>query len=520
MRLTTRYSLAMVLAAALLTPAGFASALGPLEPPVPVYEDEDARARQESAAVAAAGGQTVAVWIHQVDGLEQVRARRFDVAGAPAGEPFLVQSLRIGKVRGPAVAVAPDGSFAVAWAEEDLTGRSKVMGRRYGPAGEAGGVFPVSSSPEHSYANPSLALQPDGALIAVYGRRNSVGSGEVMLRRFGPDGAPPSTESFANHYTVNDEMNPDIAAAADGSFVVVWESHDFVNPARNIFARRFSAAGAPLERDARVNETVGTGWHENPSVVVRGDGSFAVVWTTFAPGFENSDISMRRYASGGAAAGGESRVNLSLPGFQQNPEAALDAAGNLAVVWQNDYVVAPLYARYYGDQSGGGLSIPEQFALEEPEIMGNSPVVVLPAEGRILALWTREADRRTTLQARRFLANLPPTISSLSDLSLAPGASATVSFSVADHERPASQLVVSVATSDQTLLPSAGARLQGAGADRTLTLTAAPDAAGLATVMVSVSDGAQTTATTFSVSIANEGGGSPQHRVHLPLVRR
>ena len=86
--------------------------------------------------------------------------------------------------------------------------------------------------------------------------------------------------------------------------------------------------------------------------------------------------------------------------------------------------------------------------------------------------------------------NQSPTVSPLSDLSLAKNSSsAPISFTVGDAETPASTLAVTVDSTNPGLVTAAGMVLGGSGASRTLTITPAANQTGSATLTVSVSDG-------------------------------
>ena len=77
--------------------------------------------------------------------------------------------------------------------------------------------------------------------------------------------------------------------------------------------------------------------------------------------------------------------------------------------------------------------------------------------------------------------NTPPTISDLPDLTLPNGTwSDPVPFTVGDAETPASQLIVQVTTSNQTLVYPAGFVLGGTDADRTLRVMPNAGASGTA----------------------------------------
>ena len=70
-----------------------------------------------------------------------------------------------------------------------------------------------------------------------------------------------------------------------------------------------------------------------------------------------------------------------------------------------------------------------------------------------------------------------------------------------DADTPADELIVTVQSSNPELIPEEGIALSGSGATRTLVLTPAANLYGFATIVVSVSDGEQTTESTFVLTV-------------------
>lgn len=100
--------------------------------------------------------------------------------------------------------------------------------------------------------------------------------------------------------------------------------------------------------------------------------------------------------------------------------------------------------------------------------------------------------------------NTPPTISAVGDIAVpSDGRVATIRFTVGDAETGPDGLSVTVSSSDDGLLPVSGFRLDGRGADRTLTLTPAAGRSGRATVTLAVTD-ASGLATTRSFVVTVE----------------
>lgn len=98
--------------------------------------------------------------------------------------------------------------------------------------------------------------------------------------------------------------------------------------------------------------------------------------------------------------------------------------------------------------------------------------------------------------------NDPPFISEVTNrVTLEDTATAEIPFTIGDIETAASNLVVSVTSSNLALLPGTNIFLTGAGADRTLVLLPAADQVGITTVTVIVSDGETNIIESFDLEV-------------------
>jgi Calx-beta domain len=98
--------------------------------------------------------------------------------------------------------------------------------------------------------------------------------------------------------------------------------------------------------------------------------------------------------------------------------------------------------------------------------------------------------------------NTAPTISDIADQRFsATTASAPIPFTVGDAEQSAPVLALRVTSNNQTVLPNSGITIAGSGLNRTIALDPALNAAGVATVTVTVSDGRLSSIETFTVTV-------------------
>ncbi|HRE83655.1 MAG TPA: Ig-like domain-containing protein, partial [Opitutaceae bacterium] len=98
--------------------------------------------------------------------------------------------------------------------------------------------------------------------------------------------------------------------------------------------------------------------------------------------------------------------------------------------------------------------------------------------------------------------NTPPTISDISNRTIASGASTgSIAFSIADGQTAANLLAVTASSTNLTLVPSANIVLGGSGSSRTLTATPVAGRSGTTTITLTVSDGVYTASESFVLTV-------------------
>jgi hypothetical protein len=201
---------------------------------------------------------------------------------------------------------------------------------------------------------------------------------------------PVGIEFRINTYTTNDQGVPAVAAAPDGSFVVAWQSYFQASAGskEDIFAQRFSATGAPLGSEFRVNNT--SAYNQvAPAVAVDAHGNFVVVWRSYETLIGSILVHGQRFSSSGTRLGGEFRVNTAATTSDQNyPSVAMDANGDFVVVWT---LLETGSLNVHGQRfSAGGSPVGGAFRVNEDSSINNTqPRVAMDAQGRFVVTWTR-----------------------------------------------------------------------------------------------------------------------------------
>ena len=346
---------------------------------------------QDTASLAIAeDGSFVAVWesFGQDTSFNGVYVRRFDAVGNPLGDDQQANTETFDEQEDADLTLLTGGGFVVVWdsaaQDGDLRG---IFGQRFDAAGQsAGDEFQVNVTSLGDQNDAVVAPAADGGFLVVW--ETDVGGipENLLARRFDASGQPISGEIEVNTFSDGDQEDADVASDAAGNFVVVWESDGQDGDLDTIVARRFDPAGQPLGDEFVVN-TFTTGNQDDPDVAVHPDGRFAVAWEDDTEDSLVDAIFARYFAADGTPASAAFQVDTD-PGRQMNPRLALDHRGHAVVIWDSL------------DQDGAGLGV----ILNSFDLAGNpegieqvvnstvagdqlDPHVVVTAHGDAVAVW-------------------------------------------------------------------------------------------------------------------------------------
>ena len=336
----------------------------------------------------AANGNFVVVWGSNLqDGSGYgIFGRRFASAGSPLGGEFRVNAYTSNAQATPWVASDSSGNFVVVWGSVGPDGSAYgVVGQRFDSSATPLGLeFVVNAYTTGTQSKPSVASDAAGNFVVVW--QSSSVSG-VFCRLFDSAGSPIGGEFRANSYTTNPPSNPSVASDSSGNFVVVWQTLFEDGFLTGVFGQRFDSAGSALGAEFRANTFTST--DQFLANVARGaNGTFVVVWQSFAQDGSGFGAFGQRYDAAGAPLGGEFRANTTTTGSQSGAVAAVSPAGDFVVVWQSPQAE---------DSSGGvfgqrydtaGTPIGGEFLVNAYTSGGQiSPVVASDSSGRFVVVW-------------------------------------------------------------------------------------------------------------------------------------
>ena len=149
------------------------------------------------------------------------------------GGQFQVNTYTTDGQRYPAVALSAGGDFVVAWQSNGSSGGDtsfeSIQGQRYAAGGAAlGGKSQVNTYTTFGQISPSVSRDADGDFVVVWSSGGSSGSDttgySIQGQRYAADGVALGGQFQVNTLTPGGQFRPAVALAADGDFVVVWDS--------------------------------------------------------------------------------------------------------------------------------------------------------------------------------------------------------------------------------------------------------------------------------------------------------
>jgi hypothetical protein len=301
----------------------------------------------------------------------------------------------------PAVAWQPDGNYVVAWQQQSATtGGWDIFAQQFEPNGNAppmavGPAFQVSSmGTAFCRQSPAVATDAAGDFVIVWTSDEESGGHRGVFGRLYSSGGLPQGGPFQVNTTMTyDDQAPAVAMAADGRFLVVWQSNGQDGSSWGIYGRAYPAAGGQPSGEIPINVTTAGAQH-SPAVAylplsAAASERFEVIWQSEGQdgsGTGASGIVGRAFDGAGTALSGELAINLPATGAHAHPQIASDPSGNFIVAWEGLTAGGRVVLARRFNAAGTALS---GQLMVDPSPTGpeHDPVVAANALGQFVVAW-------------------------------------------------------------------------------------------------------------------------------------
>jgi hypothetical protein len=180
----------------------------------------------------------------------------------------------------PQIAANQKGDTVVVWqgfGREDNFGIYAKLLDQNGSTRAPGGVFSINQLTTGVQAEPALAIAQDSSFVVAWQSEAIDGNGMgISARRFDRNGRPMGQEFQVNLETQGDQLMPAVAMGEQGNFVIAWKSQLTRNSTPAVFARYYDVHGRPASQEIAVG-SVGSR-ESDPRVAMNRFGDFTIAW--------------------------------------------------------------------------------------------------------------------------------------------------------------------------------------------------------------------------------------------------
>ena len=294
----------------------------------------------------------------------------------------------------PRVAVAPDGTFVIAWVDR-RNSSADIYIQRFQPDGtRIGKNVLINDDSEDAYqSEPGMAVGIDGEFGLVwkdYRDGDYPFDPNIYYQKLDTATAPEgSNASLTGHLTEELKETPDIALSSWGGGMVVWS--DYRNQNWDIYGQLIDENGSTDGAPFQVNDDTGVSQQHAPRVAVSSEGWYIVAWYDNRDG--SDDIYVQRFDSDANPLGENVRINSdSATARQAFPDVATDGAGHFTVVWvdwrNGNYPSNPdIYARKY-DTTMTPVDVEALVNADGSLRAQREPTIAADRRGNVAIIWS------------------------------------------------------------------------------------------------------------------------------------
>jgi hypothetical protein len=190
-----------------------------------------------------------------------------------------------------------------------------------------------------------------------------------------------------SHYS----LTPQVAVDTAGNINVVWEDDTANNS--NILFSRSTDGGATFSAPRNLSNS--SGYSFNPRLVVDSHGGINVVWVDNTPG--NQDIFFSHSTDGGATFSIPQNLSHDPP-TSGYPQMAVDASGNISVVWESDDIT---FGVLFSHSADGGGTFSKPINLATITTGSYAPQIAVGVDGSINVAWEDDFNFQSDISFSR-----------------------------------------------------------------------------------------------------------------------
>ncbi|MBL8452003.1 MAG: cadherin repeat domain-containing protein, partial [Zoogloea sp.] len=238
-----------------------------------------------------------------------------------------------------------------------------------------------------------VAMAANGNFVVVWESMGQDGSNYgIYAQRYNASGVAQGSEFRVNTQTIDDQREPAVAMDANGNFVVTYQTWASGNNSWGVLATRYNASGVAQGAEFVVSTTLDLDQIE-PSVAMDSAGNFVITWQSYGQEGASDGIYAQRYNASGVAQGGEFHVNTTTADNQNLPTVAMDSSGNFVITWESYAQDGSLQGIYGQRYDSGGVAQGGEFRINTTTANAQqNPVVTMTGGGSFAVTWQSTAQ--------------------------------------------------------------------------------------------------------------------------------
>ena len=317
-------------------------------------------------------GNAVVVWNNLVSGVQEISANRY-VVGSGWGTAERIDHEDASHAGWPVVAMDQAGNAVSAWTEYDGTSHN-IYANRY-EVDSGWGAAELIETEDEGANSPQIAMDSAGNAFVVWPHHDG-GRTDMWANRYEVGSGWGDAELIGTGEAHEVEKSH-VAVDSAGNAVAVWRQSNGIR--FEIWASRYVVGSG--WGDVELIETDDANWGNNPQVAVDSAGNALVVWDQWDG--DRTYIWANRYEVG-SGWGGDEFVENSITGT--GPRVAMDSAGNATVLWRkgDGEVITSRYEVDSGWSYEGGIDTGSNDV--------GSPQLVVDSVGNAVVLWSLDND--------------------------------------------------------------------------------------------------------------------------------
>lgn len=217
-----------------------------------------------------------------------IKAQVYLADGTKSGSEFLVNEQGDDGQHSAEITGLAGGGFVVSWVSDDTAqdgSKSAVKAQIYTiNGGKVGGEFLVNEQKVSDQDEVSIAGLSGGGFVAVWQTNDSdqdTDGDALKAQIYAANGDLVGTEFLVNSKVTDNQEKPKVTALNDGGFFVVWENTDISQDGSgaSIKGQAFNAIGSKIGEELLINSKANDD-QLSPDVAALADGGFIITWHT------------------------------------------------------------------------------------------------------------------------------------------------------------------------------------------------------------------------------------------------